>query len=98
MNIKDYMQTLGRKAREASRVVAAADTGTKNAALLAIAEQLAQSRALLAAENAIDMEKGREAGLDAALLDRLELTPSRIDAMIEGLSQVAALPDPCGET
>jgi len=97
MNIKDYMQTLGRKAREASRVVAAADTGTKNAALLAIAEQLAQSRALLAAENAIDMEKGREAGLDAALLDRLELTPSRIDAMIEGLSQVAALPDPCGE-
>lgn len=97
MTVQEYMHTLGKQARAASRQMASADTGRKNNALLAIAEQLDHARDSIAAENARDMEAGRANGLDAALLDRLELTPERIDGMIEGLHQVAALPDPCGE-
>jgi glutamate-5-semialdehyde dehydrogenase len=97
MNVKAYMAELGRNARTASRLVAAASTGDKNRALLATAEALNASREQLLAANSKDMQAGREQQLDEALLDRLELTPARIDAMIEGLQQVAALPDPCGE-
>jgi glutamate-5-semialdehyde dehydrogenase len=97
MNIKAYMQTLGSQAREASRIIAAADTGLKNQALLAIAEALNHDREKLLAANAVDMQNGSANGLDAALLDRLELNSERIDAMIEGLHQVATLPDPIGE-
>lgn len=96
-NVKDYMTNLGRQARDAARLIAVASTGAKNKALLATAEALNAARAELAAANGKDMEAGRNNGLDAALLDRLELTPERIDDMIEGLRQVAALPDPCGE-
>ena len=96
MTIKNYMQTVGRQAREASRVIAAADTALKNRTLLAIADALNSDRDNLLAANAEDMENGRNNGLDAALLDRLELNPARIDAMIEGLQQVAELPDPIG--
>ena len=96
MTIKNYMQTVGRQAREASRVIAAADTALKNLTLLAIADALNSDRDNLLAANAEDMENGRNNGLDAALLDRLELNPARIDAMIEGLQQVAELPDPIG--
>ncbi len=97
MDIANYMHTLGRQARAASRVLAMADTGTKNAALLKTAEALEASVETLVQENARDLERGRENGLDAAMLDRLELTPARIAAMVEGLRQVAALPDPVGE-
>lgn len=97
MTVQDYMLTLGKQARAASRQMASADTGKKNAALLAIADAINSARDTIAVENARDMEAGRANGLDAALLDRLELTPERIDGMIEGLNQVAALPDPCGE-
>ncbi len=97
MNVKDYMATLGQQARDASRQLVAATTGDKNQALLATADALEASREALAAANAIDMDNGRANGLDAALLDRLELSPKVIDGMIEGLRQVAALPDPCGE-
>lgn len=97
MTVQDYMLTLGKQARAASRQMASADTGRKNNALAAIAKAIDSARATIAAENARDMEAGRANGLDAALLDRLELTPERIDGMIEGLHQVAALPDPCGE-
>ena len=97
VSIKDQMQHLGQQARAASRAMAAADTNAKNRALTATAEALkSQSPALIAA-NARDLEAGRAKGLDAAMLDRLELTPKRIDAMIEGLLQVAALNDPIGE-
>ncbi len=96
MDIKKYMQRLGEQARQAGRVVSRAETGRKNQALLAIAESLANNREALACENAKDLRAGQENGLQAALLDRLELTPKRIDAMIEGLEQVAALPDPVG--
>jgi len=97
MNIKAYMQTLGSQARDASRIIAAADTALKNTALLAIADALSDGRDKLLAANAVDMQNGSANGLDAALLDRLELNATRIDAMIEGLQQVAELPDPIGE-
>ena len=96
MNIKEYMTDLGRQAKVAGREVSRADSGKKNAALLAIAEQLASQTTFLAAENTKDLLAGKEKGLDAALLDRLELTPARIQAMIDGLKEVAALPDPVG--
>jgi glutamate-5-semialdehyde dehydrogenase len=96
-DIKTYMTELGRNARQASRVIAAATTGVKNAALLAVADALDAARATLIAENQKDLEAGADNGLDAAMLDRLALKPSTIDGMIEGLRQVAALPDPCGE-
>lgn len=91
------MQAMGRAARAAARLMARADTGTKNDALKAIAAELDAQRPQLAAANAIDMQNGRDNGLDAALLDRLELTEARIDGMIDGLKQIAELPDPVGE-
>lgn len=92
-----YMQEVGSKARSASRILAAASTADKNSALLSIADDIDKGRDALMAENRKDMQAGAEKGLDAALLDRLELTPGRIDSMIEGLRQIAALPDPIGE-
>lgn len=96
MNVEAYMNKLGQKAREASRVVARADTGLKNKALLAMAEALDANRSALAKANEKDLENGKTNGLDAAMLDRLALKPATIDTMIEGLKQVAALPDPIG--
>jgi glutamate-5-semialdehyde dehydrogenase len=96
MDIQAYMQTVGRQARTASRRLAAADTATRNRALLATAEAIAASREAILAANREDMEAARAGGLEAALLDRLELKPAGIDAMIEGVRQVAALPDPIG--
>ncbi|WP_188859195.1 glutamate-5-semialdehyde dehydrogenase [Marinobacterium nitratireducens] len=96
MNVESYMIELGQRAREASRLMARADTGKKNAALKYMAEAIEASRERLAEANREDLERGRENGLDAAMLDRLELTPARIDTMIEGLRQVAALADPIG--
>jgi len=95
-DIQAYMTDLGQRARAASRRLARASTAAKNSALLAIAERLDAERAAIAAANRRDLEAGAAKGLDAALLDRLELTPGRIDAMIEGVRQVAALPDPVG--
>ena len=96
MDVAQYMTRLGEQARAASRLVARADTDSKNRALLAMAEAIDTQREALAEANRKDMENGRSKGLDSALLDRLELTPARIDGMIEGLRQVAALPDPIG--
>jgi len=96
MDVEQYMVELGVAARAASRVVAASPTAVRNNALLAAHDALDGARASLAEANARDLEQGRANGLDAPLMDRLELTPSRIDAMLEGLRQVAALPDPVG--
>lgn len=96
MEIQQYMQTLGQQARQASRAMARATTGIKNQALLNIAAQIEASREALKQANAADMARGEENGLDAALLDRLELTDGRIDTMLEGLRQVAGLADPVG--
>jgi glutamate-5-semialdehyde dehydrogenase len=95
-SVLDYMTRLGRAAREASRVTARATTAQKNNALLAVARALDDARVELLAANQKDLAAGRASGLDDAMLDRLALTPARIDEMIEGLRQVAALPDPIG--
>lgn len=96
-DIKAYMQQVGKQARDASRQLAAANTGDKNAALLIIYEQLKQAKDEILAANKIDMDNGRSNNLDAALLDRLALNESRFEAMLQGLKDVAALPDPIGE-
>lgn len=96
-DIEQYMLELGARARAASWEIGKATTAQKNSALIAIAEAIdARSEDLLAA-NKLDLQAGTDKGLADALMDRLELTPARIDVMIEGLQQVAALPDPVGE-
>jgi glutamate-5-semialdehyde dehydrogenase len=86
-----------RAARDAARALATLDTDTKNAALTAIADALIARTGEIVEANARDMEAGRENGLDAALLDRLELDPERIAAVAAGTRAIAALPDPVGE-
>jgi len=95
-DVPAYMRELGRRARAAARELGRADTGAKNAALQAMADAILAAREHLKTENRKDLDNGRQRGLDAALLDRLELTDAGIDAMAEGLRQVAALPDPVG--
>jgi glutamate-5-semialdehyde dehydrogenase len=94
--IELQMQEMGRRARAASRALARAESGAKNAALLAIAEIIEARAETLMAENRRDLEAGEQSGLDAALLDRLAFTPERFAVMAEGLRQIAALPDPVG--
>jgi len=95
-DVAAYMRDLGERARVASRALARAATAAKDLALLAIASDLDREREALAAANGADLQAGAAKGLDEALLDRLALTSPRIDAMIEGLRQVASLPDPVG--
>ncbi len=97
MNVKQYMQSLGQRARAASRAMASASRGDKDAALLAIASKLENAVDELIKANQKDLVAGKENGLAAALLDRLELGEAGIFAMAEGCRQVAALPDPIGE-
>ncbi len=97
MDIKEYMQGLGLQARKAGREISRTESGKKNLALLKIAEAIESNHELLITENQKDLATGKQNGLDAALLDRLALTPTGIQAMVEGLKQVAALPDPVGE-
>ena len=97
MDVIEYMQTLGQQARDASRVLARAGTETKNQALLAMANEIRASADTLKMENERDIQAGIQKGLDSALLDRLTLTDVRIEAMAEGLEQIAALADPVGE-
>ena len=91
-----YVTELGLAARAASREMAKASTRQKNAALLGAAQALDADRVLLLAANRLDLERARERDLEPALLDRLELDDARIDAMIDGVRQVAALADPVG--
>ena len=97
MTIQAYMQTLGQQAKEAARILSHTETLSKNQALMAIASALHANQSLIISENQKDLDAGKASGLDAAALDRLTLTPKSIEAMIEGLRQVAALPDPVGE-
>ena len=97
MDIKVYMQGLGLQAKKAGREISRADSGKKNQALLKIAEIIESSEAFLIGENQKDLNAGKQNGLDAASLDRLTITASGVKAMVEGLKQVAALPDPVGE-
>lgn len=92
-----YIENLGHQARTAARRMGWASTFAKNQALLAMASAIVAERERIKLENAKDLAAGREQNLDPALLDRLELTDPRIDAMAEGLRQIAALPDPVGQ-
>ncbi|OLO09018.1 glutamate-5-semialdehyde dehydrogenase [Salinicola sp. MH3R3-1] len=96
-DIVQYMHLLGQRARTASAALRRVDSGRKNAALEAIVARLDAARPALAEANQQDLQRGRENGLNEALLDRLALTPERIDAMIAGVLQVAALADPVGQ-
>ncbi len=96
-NVRNYIHSMGRTARDAARAMARAGTGAKNAALNIIAERLSARREQLFEANAADLAAARESRLAAALLDRLELTPARLEAMADGLLQVADLADPVGE-
>ena len=92
-----YMEDVGVRARAAARVLARADTNAKNSALSAIAATIRRNQSLLLEANGKDVGGAKAAGHDAAFVDRLTLTPATIEAMAEGLEQIAALPDPVGE-
>lgn len=97
ISVKQYMQRLGEQASQAARVMSAASTASKNNALNFLAERLLVNQQQLMQVNQLDLQAGKERGLEAALLDRLELTPARIQSMADGLKQIAALQDPVGE-
>ena len=97
VDIKKYMQTVGVAARAASRLMAAADTNTKNQALIHIAAAILREKTALLAANKQDCDAAKSNGLDDAMLDRLTLTEKSIASMAEGLQQIAALADPIGE-
>ncbi|MBE0443070.1 MULTISPECIES: glutamate-5-semialdehyde dehydrogenase [unclassified Psychrobacter] len=97
LDITTYMQSVGKQARAASRTLAAANTGDKNSALMAIHDELVNAKQDILAANKIDMENGQKNNLDSALLDRLELNEARFSGMLQGLKDVAGLPDPIGE-
>ncbi|TAN53000.1 MAG: aldehyde dehydrogenase family protein, partial [Methylococcaceae bacterium] len=95
-DIKQYMKSVGQQARAASRVMAQADTNTKNRALEAIAAAILDGSAILIAENAKDVARAKIEGLDDASVDRLTLTEKTVRSMAEGLRQIAQLPDLIG--
>jgi glutamate-5-semialdehyde dehydrogenase len=96
-DLRQYMLELGGRARAASRVLARADTATKNRALLAMAAAIRLEAARLLQANKADASAARAAGKDTAFIDRLTLSEQAIEAMAQGLEQVASLPDPVGE-
>lgn len=91
------MQSVGQAARAASRLIAKADTATKNQALTAMAAAIRRDEALLLKANAQDLDNARAKGLEAAMIDRLTLSAKGIATMAEGLLQIATLADPVGE-
>jgi glutamate-5-semialdehyde dehydrogenase len=97
MDINQYMTDLGRRARKASRAMARATTAAKNAALDAVAQAIERDAQQLKDANARDLARAKEKGHDAAFIDRLTLSDKALKTMVEGLRQVAALPDPIGE-
>jgi glutamate-5-semialdehyde dehydrogenase len=97
LDIRQYMQDVGVRARRAAVLMSRAETAAKDTALLAMAAGVEQARDRLIEENKKDLDAGRRDGLDDASLDRLMLNAERIAGMAEGLRQIAALPDPVGE-
>jgi len=95
--IFDAIQQIGRQSRQASRLTMRASSAQKDLALRAMADALSDQRMALKAANKLDVEAAQARALEAALLDRLTLSDRSIDLMIEGLRQIAAMPDPVGE-
>ena len=98
MDINKYINKLGEQAYAASRAMASVSTEIKNTALNAIAEEVIENKDNLIKINSKDLQTAKKSGLEPALLDRLELTTARIDAMADGLKQVADLEDLIGKT
>ena len=96
MDIKKYIYGLGKLAKVSAELMARATTAQKHNALIAIAENIQKYRPVLTKANNEDLKLAKEKNIEAALIDRLELTDSRIDCMSEGLSQIASLTDPIG--
>lgn len=97
MNLSHYMTNLGEIAREASQAIAAADTRTKNTALIAIADELVAKQQDILNANAQDTSEAQQKGLADALIDRLTLTSEAIENMARGIGQISELPDPVGK-
>lgn len=97
MGLKETLREQAQRTKAAARSLAKCPSEVKNRALLAMAERLEQETASLLAENAKDLEAGKQKGLTGPLLERLTLTPKRIGEIAAGLREVAALPDPVGE-
>jgi len=97
MDIKQYMEQVGRQARVASRAMARADSATRNRALSLIAAAIERDAGLLREANQLDLDAARANGLEPAMLDRLTLSDKAIATMVEGLRQIVALADPIGE-
>jgi glutamate-5-semialdehyde dehydrogenase len=91
------MAEIGRKARAASRPLAVASIASKNVALLAMADAILRNEKAILEANAVDVANGEEAKLSPAMMDRLKLDPARINAMAEGIREIAALKDPIGQ-
>ncbi len=96
MDIKKYMLEVGQLARASAGLMARATTAQKNNALHAIAENIIKHRSALAKANEEDLNAAKEKNLESALIDRLELTDTRINSMVEGLNQITSLSDPIG--
>ena len=94
MNMEKYMREMGARARQAAVEVAKSSTATRNQALLAIRDALKDGAGQLLEANAQDLTRGHAEGLEESLLDRLEVTPARLELMQESLTQVASLATP----
>jgi glutamate-5-semialdehyde dehydrogenase len=97
MDIQSYMHSVGKAARIAARAMAKAETGAKNEALMSMAQAVERDVARLLDANRMDLQAASSKGLEAAILDRLTLTPKSLASMAQGLRQIAQLPDPVGE-
>lgn len=95
--IQEYLNDLGRQAVDAKQNLQRLTTAQKNHALEQAASALVKEQDRLLAANEKDYQKAKASGMAEGLLDRLQLTPARIESMAEGLTQIAALPDPVGE-
>jgi glutamate-5-semialdehyde dehydrogenase len=91
------LEEKGKAAKAASKKLAFLSTGIKNKALLNIADALIDKLNEILIANKIDYEKAKASGISEAMLDRLMLSPSRLDGMAQDVRTVAALPDPVGE-
>jgi glutamate-5-semialdehyde dehydrogenase len=97
LEVRDYVRNMCRAARRAGRALAVTDDSVRSTALRNAAEALRSDTDRIVAENAKDVSAGRDNGLTEALIDRLTLTPDRVEAMAEGMDTVAALPDPLAD-
>ena len=95
-NIRDYVEAVCKKAKDASRIISLADTEKKNQVILRFAEELKSSCDYILSENAEDVKAARENGTSEAMCDRLALSKARIEGIVDALAALTELPDPVG--